>query len=100
MSEKTRGRKKSYEISDRDKHIAISVLQGGTLESVGHQFGLTRTRAQQILKKTLGLVNPELAEQYRWGPGDRTNVTRPSDRMRQHRDVLIPQIRAYSALQS
>ena len=50
--------------SERNKQIAISVLQGMTYEDVGIKYDITRERVAQITRRAIKRVDPEAAESY------------------------------------
>ncbi len=50
--------------SERNKQIAISVLQGMTYEDVGIKHNITRERVAQITRRAINRVDPEATENY------------------------------------
>ncbi len=50
--------------SERNKQIAISVLQGMTYEDASLKHDITRERVSQIVRRAIGRVDPEAAENY------------------------------------
>ena len=50
--------------TERNKQIAISVLQGMTYEDASLKHDITRKRVEQITKRAIGLVDPKVAENY------------------------------------
>ena len=50
--------------SERNKQIAISVLQGMTYENVGIKHDISRERVYQITRRVLNRVDPEAARNY------------------------------------
>ena len=50
--------------SERNKQIAISVLQGMTYEHVGIKYDISRERVAQITRRVLNRVDPETAKNY------------------------------------
>ena len=61
MSQLYRGEKMK---SERNKQIAISVLQGMTYEDVGIKHDITRERVAQIVRRAIKRVAPEATENY------------------------------------
>ncbi len=49
---------------ERNKQIAISVLQGMTYEDASLKHDITRERVAQIVRRAIELVDPEAAESY------------------------------------
>lgn len=50
--------------SERNKQIAISVLQGMTYENIGIKYDISRERVAQITRKAINRVDPEVTENY------------------------------------
>jgi len=50
--------------SERNKQIAISVLQGMTYENVGIKYDISRKRVYYITKKVIDRVDPGAAKKY------------------------------------
>ena len=50
--------------SERNKQIAISVLQGMTYENVGIKHDISRERVYQITRRVLNRVDPEADKNY------------------------------------
>jgi len=49
---------------ERNKQIAISVLQGMTYEDASLKHNITRERVSQIVRRAIDRVDPEAAENY------------------------------------
>ncbi len=50
--------------AERNKQIAISVLQGMTYEDASLKHDITRERVSQIVRRAIDRVDPEAAENY------------------------------------
>ncbi len=50
--------------SERNKQIAISVLQGMIYENVGIKHDISRERVYQITRRVLNRADPEAAKNY------------------------------------
>jgi len=50
--------------TERNKQIAISVLQGMTYENVGIKYDISRERVAQITRKVINRVDPGAAKNY------------------------------------
>ncbi len=48
---------KNSKISERDKEYTLRKLQGETLESIASNYGITRERVRQIIKKTVEKIH-------------------------------------------
>ena len=49
---------------ERNKQIAISVLRGMTYEDASLKHDITRKRVEQITRRAISRVDPEVAENY------------------------------------
>ena len=50
--------------SERNKQIAISVLQGMTYEDASLKLDITRERVAQIVRREINRVDPEAGKNY------------------------------------
>lgn len=50
--------------TERNKQIAISVLQGMTYDNVGIMHDISRERVTQITRRVINRVDPEATENY------------------------------------
>ena len=78
---------------ERDKLIAITVLQGATLQIVARTHGLTGPAVRQITKKMIAAVDPELVEQEHYDVRPSMVVKAPIGKMRKQGKRLIKLIK-------
>ena len=53
-----------YMESERNKQIAVLVLQGMTYDNVGIKYDISRERIYQITRRVLSRIDPEAVKNY------------------------------------